>query len=193
LEGEGIKTSAAVQSKSAVVGSSLKKVGSRNSRSASTNDSESDGEAATYAIEENAASGSLNANSAAQRNSPQRVDTSYESSSESVNDYKQTWPSDAQGISSAVGESLSEINDCYSAWLAAETTKNLVGEIIIAFTLQSDPSDATKGKITEARVLSSQLNNKLLEACALSVVSALKFDPPQEKMVIEYPFRFSKE
>lgn len=187
------RTHAASQSNSDVTGSTPKRAAAQQAGSDSANSSLDEIEVTTHVNEQHPSSGAVKANSASQKSSPQRLEDSYEPSTESMNDHKQTWPSDAQGISGAVGESLSEINDCYSAWLAAEKTKNLVGEVKIAFTLELDPSDTTKGKITDARVVSSQLNNRLLEACVLSVVSALKFDPPQEKMVVEYPFRFSKE
>lgn len=106
---------------------------------------------------------------------------------------RQFWSTDAQGIQGAMAESLHEITDCYDPWLKAEKKKNLVGTMKVTFTIETDPTDPTKGKATHAKIVDSQLDHKFLESCVISVVSNLTFQPPNEKVEVTYPFHFSKE
>lgn len=94
----------------------------------------------------------------------------------------------ASGIRAAMAEALPDIGECYEAWIEAHP--ELAGKIVVRFTVVADDG-ADEARVTETRLVGSDVAHPLLEGCVLNVASSLRFDPPAGgSLVVSYPFRF---
>lgn len=101
------------------------------------------------------------------------------------------WPTDADGIRSAVREALPDLRQCYDAWLQAHP--DLGGTVKASFTIAADADGAEAG-VTEVHLQESTVGQPFLEGCVLNVLSALRFEPPPDGPVtVTYPFVLRSE
>jgi hypothetical protein len=99
------------------------------------------------------------------------------------------WTTDAEGIQSAVFESLDGIRECYEGWL--ELQPDLEGEIVVRFVITEDDEG---GSVSGAEVVDGTLpEHTFFDGCVLNVMSAMRFEAPADggEVVVNYPFAFS--
>lgn len=99
------------------------------------------------------------------------------------------WTTDAEGIQSAVFESLDGIRECYDGWL--ELQPDLEGEIVVRFVI-SDGGGG--GAVSQAEVVDGTLpEHTFFDGCVLNVMSTMRFEAPPGggEVVVNYPFAFS--
>jgi len=103
-----------------------------------------------------------------------------------------------EGIRAAIRAAIPDIRDCYDAWLQARP--ELGGRLAVRFTIESAGGEATgqddgtdvPARVTNVRIVSSELDHGLLEGCVLNVTAGLRFRPPRGgKITVTYPFRFA--
>lgn len=72
---------------------------------------------------------------------------------------------------------------------ACNASHTLIGKVETRFTIGPD------GKVKEANILKSSLNNKAAEACVIGEVKQLVFPAPEGGGIVdvEYPFSFSQK
>lgn len=99
------------------------------------------------------------------------------------------WTTDAEGIQSAIFESLDGIRECYDGWL--ELQPDLEGEIVVRFVISEADGD---GAVSGAEVVDGTLpEHTFFDGCVLNVMSTMRFEAPADggEMVVNYPFAFS--
>ncbi len=99
------------------------------------------------------------------------------------------WTTDAEGIQSAVFESLDGIRECYEGWL--ELQPDLEGEIVVRFVITEDDQGGT---VSGAEVVDGTLpEHTFFDGCVLNVMSTMRFEAPADggEVVVNYPFAFS--
>ena len=100
------------------------------------------------------------------------------------------WPVNREGIRGAIRARISEIKECYEGWLSEDPT--LGGQVVVSFTIES--GDGGAARIREAGIHGSDVEHPWLERCILVMVESLQFEPPPEgRVVVRYPFRFSPQ
>lgn len=98
------------------------------------------------------------------------------------------WSPDKEGIQGAVREVIPEIKECYEGWLEADRT--LGGTLRVRFSIEV-PEGGTEAQVTNAALLSSDMDHPFMEGCVLNAMSQLRFDPPQNgKLDVTYPLKF---
>jgi hypothetical protein len=96
------------------------------------------------------------------------------------------WPTDPEGIRSAIREALPDLRECYQAWVQAHP--ELEGVVKASFTITAAPQGA-EGRVSEVHLVESTLDQPFLEGCVLNVLSALHFEAPTDGPVtVTYPF-----
>lgn len=98
---------------------------------------------------------------------------------------------DRDGIQAAVRSGLPEMKDCYEEWLKVQPS--LGGRVVVRFTIDTD--DAVEGRVSRAQVMADAgLGHVAMEGCVLSVMSALRFEPPLSgTMDVTYPLNFATD
>ena len=90
---------------------------------------------------------------------------------------------------SLVGEYLgrywSQFKWCYSREL--DKDPNLYGKVTVTFTISN------KGRVSEASVLNSSMNDMNVESCVLRTIRRINFPPPDGggEVIVTYPFLFT--
>jgi hypothetical protein len=96
---------------------------------------------------------------------------------------------DPSGIMSAVQTAVPAIKECYAAWRKQQP--GLAGALKVAMTIGEDPADASRGKVTGARIANSELQSAAVQGCLLNALETLEFERPQDgKVEVTLPFRF---
>ena len=98
------------------------------------------------------------------------------------------FPTSEEGINDAIREELSEIRECYQAWLNLEP--DLEGQIEVTFVI-SDVDGV--GEVTSTELQDrTTTDHTLFEGCVLNVMSDLRFEAPADggEVVVNYPFIF---
>jgi hypothetical protein len=89
------------------------------------------------------------------------------------------------GVDFVVRARLAAIKSCYEVEL--QKNPRLAGEIDVAWNIETD------GRVSQARVVKSTMNDEKVEGCIVRQVSQWKFPPPAERTVVgRYPFVFKK-
>ncbi len=94
-----------------------------------------------------------------------------------------------EGINDAIRERLSEIRECYQAWL--ELQPDLEGTVEVKFVI-SDVDGV--GEVTRTETLdTTTTDHTLFEGCVLNVMSTLAFESPEDGgvVIVSYPFQFT--
>ena len=103
---------------------------------------------------------------------------------------KTRFPLDRTGIPQAVQSVVPDIKDCYQEWV--KLNPGIGGAMMVQITVTTDPEDTSKGKVTGAEIVKSEVKNKLIDGCVLNALSELEFEaPPDGTVSFAYPFRFS--
>jgi len=103
---------------------------------------------------------------------------------------KTRFPLDRAGIPQAVRSVGPDIKDCYQEWL--KLNPGIGGRMKVKITVTADPEDSSRGQVTGAEVLESEVKNAFIDGCVLNALSDLEFNaPPDGTMSFVYPFRFS--
>jgi hypothetical protein len=103
-------------------------------------------------------------------------------------DVHTVWPATVDGIRGAMQESFGPMKDCYVGWV--QVSPQLAGKLTIAFTIT--PEDGV-GRIDELHVADSDMGgHQAFEACLLSVLGEMEFDPPAEPTTVNYPLMFTQ-
>jgi hypothetical protein len=96
-------------------------------------------------------------------------------------------PFDKEGLDSAMQSAMPEIDRCYEDWLKAQPT--LGGRMKVQFTIGTD--DGVEGQVSSVSVVDAGVGNIAFEGCVLSVISALRFQPPLDgERTVTYPLAF---
>ena len=99
-----------------------------------------------------------------------------------------------EGIRDAVGSVLPDLQSCYEGWL--KVGKPVRGKIQVHMKIEPDPKDRSRGVVTSAEVLNSELDHPMMEACLLNALGQPEFDAPDDpsgKVEVTYPFVFEDE
>lgn len=92
----------------------------------------------------------------------------------------------ADGIRSAVQDSLPEIRDCYEEWL--KVNPSIEGRLKVQFTVKTDEQNPADGKVTGVSLGDERLGHLPMEGCVLSVFEDLKFEAPRGgELKVTYP------
>jgi TonB family protein len=82
---------------------------------------------------------------------------------------------------------MPEIDRCYEDWLKSQPT--LGGRMNVRFTISTD--DGVEGQVSQVSVVDAGTGNIAFEGCVLSVISALRFEPPLSgETTVSYPLAF---
>ena len=101
------------------------------------------------------------------------------------------WPTDPEGIRSAIREAMPDLRECYAGWVAANP--ELHGVIKARFTI-TPSADGSEGRVTDVVAATSTLEQPFLEGCVLNVLGALRFEaPPDGPLTVSYPFILSSD
>lgn len=81
------------------------------------------------------------------------------------------------------------MKECYEEWLKVQPS--LGGRVVVRFTIDTD--DAVEGRVSKALLVGDAgMGHLAMEGCVLSVMSALRFEPPLSgTMDVTYPLNFS--
>jgi hypothetical protein len=102
-------------------------------------------------------------------------------------DAGERYPFDKKGLDSAMQSAMPEIDRCYEDWLRAQPT--LGGRMKVQFTIDTD--DGVEGQVSRVSVGDAGVGNIAFEGCVLSVISALRFQPPLDgARTVTYPLAF---
>jgi hypothetical protein len=94
---------------------------------------------------------------------------------------------DADGLNEAMRSAMPEIDRCYEDWLRVQPA--LGGRMKVRFTIATD--DGVEGQVTQVSVGDAGTGNIAFEGCVLSVISALRFEPPLNgEVTVTYPLAF---
>jgi len=94
---------------------------------------------------------------------------------------------DRAGLDEAMRSAMPEIDLCYEEWLKIQPT--LGGRMNVRFTINTD--DGVEGQVSHVSVGAVGINKIAFEGCILSVISALRFEPPLDgEMTVSYPLAF---
>ncbi|MFT3709810.1 MAG: AgmX/PglI C-terminal domain-containing protein [Archangium sp.] len=94
---------------------------------------------------------------------------------------------DVEGIRSAIGSALPDIEECYEGWVQQQP--QLGGRIVIGFQIGAD--DAGTGSVTDISIVDGGLGHALMEGCVMNAMQDLAFERPEETVTVKYPFMFS--
>jgi hypothetical protein len=101
------------------------------------------------------------------------------------------WPTDPEGIRSAIREAMPDLRECYAGWVAANP--DLHGVIKARFTI-TPSADGSEGRVTDVVAATSTLDQPFLEGCVLNVLGALRFEAPTDgPLTVSYPFILSSD
>jgi hypothetical protein len=101
------------------------------------------------------------------------------------------WSLDREGIKAAVREASPAIRECYEGWL--EDRPDLGGKLTVRFVVGAD-ADSGEGRVREAVLVSSSLDQPFLEGCVLNALQELRFDRPETgDLTVNYPLRFDPD
>jgi hypothetical protein len=82
---------------------------------------------------------------------------------------------------------MPEIDRCYEDWLRVQPA--LGGRMSVRFTIETD--DGVEGQVSHVSVGDAGTGNIAFEGCVLSVISALRFEPPLDgEVTVSYPLAF---
>ena len=95
-----------------------------------------------------------------------------------------SYPDDVGSVTPVVRRALAGLRRCYARSL--ETNATLEGKLEIGLTIASD------GRVSEAHVVQTTLDDAALPACMLAVVRKLRFavEPSGESRSVVLPFQF---
>jgi hypothetical protein len=94
---------------------------------------------------------------------------------------------DGAGLDEAMRAAMPEVDHCYAEWLKVQPA--LGGRMKVQFTIASD--DGVTGQVSHVSVGDAGTGNVAFEGCVLSVISALRFEPPLNgEMNVTYPLAF---
>jgi TonB family protein len=93
-------------------------------------------------------------------------------------------PFNTESIHSVVESHQDEVKLCYESTLAEGADAS--GEVVVTFTVLPE------GVVTKARVKSSTLRHRGIEACLLDALRHWYFPKPDRAQPVEFPFRFSE-
>ncbi len=97
------------------------------------------------------------------------------------------FPLSAQGIKAAVQDAKPDLQQCYEEW--TKLSPSLQGHLKIGFRI-SDGGVVDRVRLVE----DAGMGNTAFEGCVLSVMSDLRFDPPESgDLEVTYPIAFSTD
>ena len=103
------------------------------------------------------------------------------------------FPVGPRGIRHAVAASVPQLEACFVPWLALNPGAG--GRVVATFHIGAPEAgaDPAVARITAVKVAQGGLGNRFLDGCVLSVLSALRFEPPEDPqgLTVNYPLVFS--
>jgi hypothetical protein len=94
---------------------------------------------------------------------------------------------DKEGLHETMQSAMPEIDLCYEEWLKVEP--KLGGRMNVRFTINTE--DGVEGQVSQVSVGDAGTGNVAFEGCVLSVISALRFEPPLDgEITVSYPLAF---
>ena len=96
----------------------------------------------------------------------------------------ETPPVDHNKIRDVISASSKKMRSCYEA--ALNRTPDLTGKVVIEWEIIKD------GKVQAAKVKESDIKDKEMEKCLVTMVEGLKFAPPPKDQIelVRFPFVF---